>query len=116
MHAQVQLANELYTMAIFFKRLAAMQAEKHHSTYSTVHVMARLRCHLTFTLPGRFDLGAADLAMSEGQVEQAGLMSYIYINLYLLILLFYSLHSFIIYYYVLILMYCVYGKFCAAKP
>ena len=69
---------------VFFKRLAAMQAEKHHSTYSTV--MGLLRCRLSFALlrssitclrsarssvrcPGRIDLGVADLAMSEGQVE-----------------------------------------------
>ena len=61
-----------------------MQAEKHHFTYSTV--MGLLRCRLSFAMlrspitclrsarspvrcPGRIDLGVANHAMSEGQME-----------------------------------------------
>ena len=60
-------------------------AEKHHSTYSMV--MELLRCRLSFALlrsaitclrsarssfhrPGRIDMSAVDLAMSEGRVER----------------------------------------------
>ena len=69
----------------FLQRLAALQAEKHHSTYSMV--MELLRCRLSFALlrsaitclrsarssfhrPGRIDMSAVDLAMSEGRVER----------------------------------------------
>ena len=69
----------------FFQRLAALQAEKHHSTYSMV--MELLRCRLSFALlrsaiaclrsarstyhyPGQIDMSAVDLAMSEGRVER----------------------------------------------
>ena len=68
----------------FFQRLAALQAKKHHSTYSMV--MKLLRCRISFALLrsaiacfrsarstyhhlGRIDMSAMDLAMSEGWVE-----------------------------------------------
>ena len=69
----------------FFQRLAALQAEKHHSTYSMM--MELLLCRLSFALlrsaiaclrsarstyhhPGQIDMSAVDLAMSEGRVER----------------------------------------------
>ena len=70
--------------SVFLRRLAALSTEKHHSKYSTV--MELLRVRISFALlrssimclrssrssirhPRRIDLGAADLAMTEGQVE-----------------------------------------------
>ena len=69
---------------VFLKRLAAMLTEKHHSNYSMVIELLRVR--LSFALlrssitclrssrssarhPRRIDLGVADLAMSEGQIR-----------------------------------------------
>ena len=69
----------------FFQRLAALQAKKHHSTYSMV--MEVLRCRLSLALlrsaiaclrsaqstnhhPGQIDMSAVELAMSEGRVER----------------------------------------------
>ena len=68
---------------VFLRRLAALSTERHHSNYSTV--MELLRVRLSFALlrssimclrssrssarhPRRIDLGAADLPMIEGQV------------------------------------------------
>ena len=63
----------------FFQRLAALQAEKHHSTYSMV--MEVLRCHFSsaitclrsarssFHHPGHIDMSTVYLAMSKGRVE-----------------------------------------------
>ena len=68
----------------FFKRVAAMRAKKHHSTYSTVITL--IQCCLSFALlqssisclesarssfrcPGWVDLRAADLAATVGWLE-----------------------------------------------
>ena len=70
---------------VFLRRLAALLTEKHHSNYSTV--MELLRVRISFALlrssimclrssrsstrhPRRIDVGAADLAVTEGRVEQ----------------------------------------------
>ena len=68
---------------VVLKRHGALLAEKHNSSYSTV--MGLLRCRLNFALirssvmclrgsrlsfrrPGRFDMTAADIALTEGHV------------------------------------------------
>ena len=68
---------------VFLRRLAALSSEKNHTNYSTVIELLRVR--LSFALlrssiiclrsgrssarhPKRLELGAADLAMTEGQI------------------------------------------------